>query len=304
MDPTHQVIRQVGGPVRCLLGDVPCLSPQRAACTKQIHSRSRRWDQEPARPNPSVPIARPCAASVTSANRSARSTNRSENLSMSAISNPFSPFELVKPLARRVPRRKTVQTRPATRLMDKRHAPRLLEYVREAAARIGAELLRGRDSATIDALSTALGEQAELLDVHVDADHNVRSSRSSAKTTSSSRRSSQESAAPAIGSIFVVMKVRIQDRSGRRRAAGADPSRRHAEGSRHGHGLAGRSATSSVCRSSSTASLLPGEGRRSSAAAARRSYRDESRRVSLRRTSGPRGCTNRPEACSSAPVAR
>jgi glutamate formiminotransferase len=30
----------------------------------------------------------------------------------------------------------------------------------------------GRDSATIDALSTALGEQAELLDVHADADHN------------------------------------------------------------------------------------------------------------------------------------
>jgi glutamate formiminotransferase len=30
----------------------------------------------------------------------------------------------------------------------------------------------GRDSATIDALSNALGEQAELLDVHVDADHN------------------------------------------------------------------------------------------------------------------------------------
>jgi glutamate formiminotransferase len=30
----------------------------------------------------------------------------------------------------------------------------------------------GRDSATIDALSSALGEQAELLDVHADADHN------------------------------------------------------------------------------------------------------------------------------------
>ena len=30
----------------------------------------------------------------------------------------------------------------------------------------------GRDSATIDALGTALGEQADLLDVHADADHN------------------------------------------------------------------------------------------------------------------------------------
>ena len=30
----------------------------------------------------------------------------------------------------------------------------------------------GRDSATIDALGTALGEQAKLLDVHADADHN------------------------------------------------------------------------------------------------------------------------------------
>jgi glutamate formiminotransferase len=30
----------------------------------------------------------------------------------------------------------------------------------------------GRDSATIDALGTALGEQARLLDVHADADHN------------------------------------------------------------------------------------------------------------------------------------
>ena len=30
----------------------------------------------------------------------------------------------------------------------------------------------GRDRATIDALSAALGEHADLLDVHVDADHN------------------------------------------------------------------------------------------------------------------------------------
>ena len=57
MDATHQVVRQLGGPVLGLLGDVPCLSPQGAACTKQIHSRSRRWEQEPARPDPSLPIA-------------------------------------------------------------------------------------------------------------------------------------------------------------------------------------------------------------------------------------------------------
>jgi hypothetical protein len=57
MDPTHQVVWQVRGPVLCLLRDVPCLTPEGAACAQQVHSRSRRGEQEPARPNPSLPIA-------------------------------------------------------------------------------------------------------------------------------------------------------------------------------------------------------------------------------------------------------
>jgi len=57
MDTGHQIVWQVSGPVLCLLGDVPRLSPQGAACTKQIHSRSRRREQEPARRDPSLPIA-------------------------------------------------------------------------------------------------------------------------------------------------------------------------------------------------------------------------------------------------------
>jgi hypothetical protein len=57
MDPTHQVVWQVRGPVLCLLRDVPCLTPEGAACAQQVDSRSRRGEQEPARPNPSLPIA-------------------------------------------------------------------------------------------------------------------------------------------------------------------------------------------------------------------------------------------------------
>lgn len=57
MDAGHQIVWQVSGPVLCLLGDVPRLSPQGAVCTKQIHSCSRRREQEPAWPNPSLPIA-------------------------------------------------------------------------------------------------------------------------------------------------------------------------------------------------------------------------------------------------------
>jgi hypothetical protein len=57
MDPTHQVVWQVRGPVLRLLGDAPCLTPEGAACAQQVHSRSRRREQEPTRPDPSLPIA-------------------------------------------------------------------------------------------------------------------------------------------------------------------------------------------------------------------------------------------------------
>lgn len=57
MHSGHQIVRQVSRPVLCLLGDVPRLTSQRAAGTQQVHSRSRRRDQEPARPDASLPIA-------------------------------------------------------------------------------------------------------------------------------------------------------------------------------------------------------------------------------------------------------
>jgi hypothetical protein len=57
MDPAHQVVRQLRGSLLCLLGDVPCLTPQRAACAQQVHSSGCRGEQEPARTNPSLPVA-------------------------------------------------------------------------------------------------------------------------------------------------------------------------------------------------------------------------------------------------------
>ena len=57
MHPTHEIVRQVSSPVLCLLGDVPCLTSQGAAGAQQVHSRSRRRHQEPARPDASLPTA-------------------------------------------------------------------------------------------------------------------------------------------------------------------------------------------------------------------------------------------------------
>ena len=61
-----------------------------------------------------------------------------------------------------------------TRAREPRSTPsRFLEYARDAAARVGAELLRGpRPGDDRRDRATALGEHARLLDVHADADHN------------------------------------------------------------------------------------------------------------------------------------
>ena len=57
MDPTHEVVRQLRSPVLRLLGDVPRLTSQGAACPQQIHTCRRRREQEPARPNAALAIA-------------------------------------------------------------------------------------------------------------------------------------------------------------------------------------------------------------------------------------------------------
>jgi hypothetical protein len=57
MDAAHQIVRQLRGSLLCLLGDVSCLPPQRAACAQQVHPSSRRGEQEPAGTNPSLPVA-------------------------------------------------------------------------------------------------------------------------------------------------------------------------------------------------------------------------------------------------------
>ena len=114
----------------------------------------------------------------------------------------------------------------------------------------------GRDRATIDALADALGEHAELLDVHADADHNRSVFTLVGEETSSSRPSlagiacareridlrRHEGAHPRIGAADVVPLVPIVPEDMPR----AQDAAREA--------LAGGSATSSGCRSSSTAS--------------------------------------------------
>jgi hypothetical protein len=119
MDTGHQIVWQVSGPVLCVLGDVPCLSPQGVACTKQIHSRSRRREQEPARLDPSLPSA-PSLRGICDVRKSLCEIDQSlgEPIDVSH-SDPFSPFELVKPLARRVSRQKTVSNTAFRGLMDK-----------------------------------------------------------------------------------------------------------------------------------------------------------------------------------------
>jgi hypothetical protein len=76
MDPTHQVVRQVRGPILRLLGDVPCLTPQGAACAEQVHSRSRRGQQEPARTDSSLAIA-PSLRSIGDVRKSLCEINQS-----------------------------------------------------------------------------------------------------------------------------------------------------------------------------------------------------------------------------------
>jgi len=53
----HEVVRQLRGAVLCLLGDVPRLTSEGAACPQEIHTCSRRREHEPARPNPALAIA-------------------------------------------------------------------------------------------------------------------------------------------------------------------------------------------------------------------------------------------------------
>jgi hypothetical protein len=57
MDTIHQVFRQVRSPVLCLLGNVPCLAPERAARAEHVHACGGRGKDDPTRPNSSLPIA-------------------------------------------------------------------------------------------------------------------------------------------------------------------------------------------------------------------------------------------------------
>jgi hypothetical protein len=59
MDPTHQVVRQVRRAVLCLLRDIPCLAPEGAARAEHVDARGGRREDEPPRPNSSLPIAPP-----------------------------------------------------------------------------------------------------------------------------------------------------------------------------------------------------------------------------------------------------
>src|SRR6187200_1926228 len=110
---------------------------------------------------PPCRLPRPCAASVTSAKRSARSTSRSENVSISAIKRPL-PVRSFNPRPCRSLRRpfKT----PTLRAPRVTRVPLPLESVPNFS--------EGREQTTLDALGAVLGERIELLDVHADVDHN------------------------------------------------------------------------------------------------------------------------------------
>ncbi len=154
----------------------------------------------------------------------------------------------------------------------------------------------GRDEATIDAIGSALGAHARLLDVHADADHN-RSVFTLVGTEAELADAllagiavaveridlrTHEGAHPRIGAADVVPIVPLRPRTSSGPARPRSPS---------GSG----SARSSDCRCSCT--RRPSEGRRSIGAAGRRNCSGASTTASSSPTTGPRGCTRRQAAC-------
>jgi hypothetical protein len=59
VDASHQVVRQLSGPVLGLLGHVPRLTSQGTARAEHVEARGRGREQEPASADPALPSAAP-----------------------------------------------------------------------------------------------------------------------------------------------------------------------------------------------------------------------------------------------------
>jgi glutamate formiminotransferase / 5-formyltetrahydrofolate cyclo-ligase len=162
VDAAHQVVWQVRGPILRLLGDVACLPPEGAARAEHVDARGRRRDDEPARTNPTVPIATPLRG-IRHICEAFRQIDESLGERID-VSHPKTPSSLkLQPSFESFPYGKPFKT-PTAGAPRVTRVPLPLESVPNFS--------EGREQSTLDALASALRERAELLDVHADIDHN------------------------------------------------------------------------------------------------------------------------------------